>query len=294
MHGKLLAFLIPVSLFILPLLADSAEKNPDDNYTVLKISYYDARVVHEVHQIKELALRIQEVWAEFPIWQEAHRQATRKWNEWYRERTPENQGRAWVLPKPTQPRFEKVGTFTDEIAAEDKAAELRKAHQARIDQYSKDLYRNRTQSWPQMMKLNNMFANAKLVRELIPLVRDEIIDKDRKAAMRLPESKRKEIWDLVHKAEAEAKRIATEASKDKDGNPTEPDVIEVYNLSRKLIDPILSRYRITEWQWFAIWEEGYLNKWVVPGQQKDPGNPPPADPKEERRKRNRERRKKKK
>lgn len=289
-----LLYLLPVLLAAGIRAAEAAPAGNDDKaetYTVIEVAYYDGKVTYEAVKTKEVFLRAQEIWAEFPIWKEAHIAAQRQWHEWFSAKTPENRGRAWVLPNPVPPRFQKKGVFADEIEAGDKVKEFEKAHIEKINEAQQNLYKNRTQTWQQMMYLNNLHYNSDLLRELMPGIRKKAMERDRQDAQRLAESKKKQVWEMMHLAEQEARRrlqaqaeaqpkkeAPAEAAKAKDGKDApaaapaaapaedELDILEVHRLTQELGKPVLDRMGLTESQWYAIWEEGYLNKWPIPGQ----------------------------
>jgi hypothetical protein len=261
---RTLALLASALLSAASIHAAVQPSNRSKPYAVLQVTYYDGSVDYEVLKTKELPLRARELWSEFPSWQEAYFAAYRQWTMWYRERTAENRGRKWVLRKPRKPHLRQMGTFADEIDAADQAEKLNATVQERRNKAAQGLWRNARRNWQTLTYLSNYHENAKLVRAMLPEARKKLDERDRKVAARLSDKKKRELWNLVHQAEYRARELLAEKKKDENGKPAKPDILEVHNKTQELLKPILARYRLNEWQWYVIWEEGHLAKWPVP------------------------------
>ncbi len=233
-------------------------------FTILRIVRYDGTTSYEVLKSNEMGIRAREIYAEYPIWEEAHRRARIQWAQWFAEKIPENAGREWVLPKPKPPRFGSVGVFQDEFDAEEKVKSLNRTEQAKMARIKKQLRQNARYSKKAVAYLSNLEENRKLLRELIPEVHEALLAQDRAVITRMSEKKKKTIWNLAHIAQQKAEKKLREKTVDENKKPVEPDVVDLYNALHDAIEPILKRYKIKERQWYMVWEDGYMNEWSIP------------------------------
>ena len=223
-------------------------------FTILQITYYDGTEVLEAVPSSEAVWRMQEISADYRAWERADRLARVQWHTWFSKPLPENKDRTWVMAKPTPPRFNVQGKFDEQLDAED-----------RIRAFKAEELKKRERLWrsndPQsVIYWDNFFENRKLTKSMLPQARLELLNREDQNVKRWPESKKHEVWDLVHFAEIRARQIVAEKSEKKDNL----DILAVYNTQQDLLKPIYAQYKLDDDQWYVIWQEGDKNKWPIP------------------------------
>jgi len=250
-----LATVIPLLLPSFAWAAMNAPAKPAEKpFTVLQIMYYDGGEKIEIVRVSAGLWRIHQIMQEQRVWDEAYKLARYQWHQWFFQNTQENKARQWVLPKPAPPRFATFGRYAADLDAEEKVRELIAVRDKRMAQFNaiKDLHA--------LVYLDNFTENRKLVRSLLGKAREALIERSDDSTKSWGRSKKREVWDLVHLAEWRARQQVFE----KTPEGQEPDILDVYMTQQELLKAIYQQYKMTEDQWYVIWEEGDKQKWPLP------------------------------
>ena len=253
-------FILAVLLSCLPgprgwAVQAAAPRAGEEPFTVLQIMRYDWSEDLEVVRMSEGLWRIHKLAQDHKIWEDADRLARIQWRQWYRDGSPESHARRWVLPRPEAPQFFTHGRFQDQFEAEEKLKSLKAEMEKRLERYR--AYRDQTS----LFFLDNLLENRKVVRALIPKARTALENRTDAIVKRWPESRKREIWTVVHQAEQKARAMVADKSAEAGG---ELDVLDVFNTQQELLKPVYAQFKIDEDQWYLVWEEGDKNKWPLP------------------------------
>lgn len=251
---KTIVLLALLGFFGLPAWAAAPVQPKPRPYTVLQIIYYDGTEKIEAVKVEEGLWRVHQIGSEHRLWEDADRLARAQWHDWFGLFTLENRARQWVLPKPVPPVFATYGRYEDEFDTEDQVRKLK-------SDYEKRMAKLRTfTDQTSLAYLDNLTENRKLVRTLLPKAREARLKRTDESVKRWTDSKKREIWDVVFQAEAKARFQVAEQTPPGE----EYDILAIYNAQQELLKAIYLQYKMTDEQWYIVWEEGDRAKWPTP------------------------------